>query len=385
MKGKYLSDCFEIIDYDDGDCEVEIDIKLGCINLIAAGCGAGKTTFIKNVISKAYDDILFLIDTRVGAEQLIDEMQGYDITVMTYAQYAMMVQHHPENDRWEYGSCTIICDEFHNLINFSKWDNNSIHKLANDLIFTRFFHNDCIVLALSATPDVIFYEYGSLVHEIVINEEIMHYETYDVEYYSNIFHIIKNIHPGERGIIYVPRITQIIKVEEHLRNMGIKVSSIWSKNNEQYWLSEEQVAVREYVIKNRKVPDNIDVLIINKSCETCISIYNNIDFMIIHSTIPDTQEQARGRFRGDLKILYLLDKEEPDCFAELNLEGKWLSKKLYKQDKETLCQELNFRDNRNRLIGWNTIKKILIDNGYIVSDKKNDNVRFSIIYQFDEY
>ena len=385
MKGKYLSDCFDVIDYDDGYCEIDISIRLGHINLITAGCGSGKTTFIKNVVSRAYDDILLLIDTRAGAEQLIDDMKDCDVTVMTYAQYAMLVQNHPEDDRWEYGSCTIICDEFHNLIKFSKWDNNNIHKFAKELIFTRFFHNDCIVLALSATPDAIFYEYGSLVHEIKIDEEVMHYETYNIEYYNSIPNVVKKIKSGERGIIYIPRITQIIKTEEYLRSMGIKVSSIWSKNNEQYWLSEEQMAIRDYIIKQKEMPNDIDVLIINKSCETCISIYNNIDFMIIHSTIPDTQEQARGRFRGDLNVLYLLDKEELDYFNEINLEEKWLYTKLYKKDKETLCKKLDLRDDRNRLIGWTTIKKILVDNGYVVSEKKNNNVRFSIIYQFEEY
>lgn len=384
MNGKYLSDFFQLIDYGDGDYDLDIDTQLHYLNLIKTGCGSGKTSFVKNILSKAYKDILLLIDTRTGADQLKKEMYGFDITVMTYAEYALLVKNYPEDDRWEYGSCTIVCDEFHNLINFSKWDNNEIHKFAKELLFKRFFMNECTVIALSATPEVIFYEYKSLVHEIKIDGEIMHYETQLVDYYDNLYDILRQIKKGQKGIIYIPRITQIIKAEEYLRRQGIKTTAIWSKNNNQYWMTDDQLNVREYIIQNQHIPDWVDVLIINKSCETSINIYGQIDFMIIHSTINDTQEQARGRFRGDLKRLYLLDKEEPSEFKEVNLSNKWLYKKLYKEDKDGLCSELGIRDDRGRLVGWTTVKKILVDNGYIVSEKKNNNIRFSIIYQFDE-
>ena len=79
-----------------------------------------------------------------------------------------------------------------------------------------------------------------------------------------------------------------------------------------------------------------------------------------------------------------MDKEEPSEFKEVNLSNKWLYKKLYKEDKDVLCSELGIRDDRGRLVGWTTVKKILVDNGYVVSEKKNNNIRFSIIYQFDE-
>ena len=53
------------------------------------------------------------------------------------------------------------------------------------------------------------------------------------------------------------------------------------------------------------VYEDEDVLLINKSCETSVNIESHVDFMIIHSSDSDTQTQARGRYRNDLRQLYL--------------------------------------------------------------------------------
>lgn len=138
--------------------------------------------------------------------------------------------------------------------------------------------------------------------------------------------------------------------------------------------------MRDYIIKNKHIPEKIDVLFINKSSETSISFglknqSSSIDYMIIHSTEKDTQIQVRGRYRKDLNTLYLHDDLARKVVV---LDEKWLSRELNKTDKKMLCNELDFRDN-DRKLGWTTIKRILSGSGYVVQDIHTNKEGFSVI------
>ena len=104
-------------------------------------------------------------------------------------------------------------------------------------------------------------------------------------------------------------------------------------NNPEYPLSEKQVKDREQIINNRELQSNIDVLFVNKACETSISIgdeehtKNPFDFMIVHSCKKDTQIQVRGRYRNDLPTLYLYEsgKKDPENPAHMGYDLEKLS------------------------------------------------------------
>ena len=131
------------------------------------------------------------------------------------------------------------------------------------------------------------------------------------------------------------------------------------------------------------MPEDVNVLFINKSCETSINIGNEvntkypIDYMIIHSKNEDTVIQARGRYRNDLNMLYY---REPDEYDTISIPDNWLYKKLTKADKDALCTQLNLKNTANgRVLKWTTIKKILKKSDYNVYDIKNSDSRYSII------
>lgn len=377
MKGKYLSD---IIDPE--------DLGTYCLNLIEAPCGAGKTEFIKRILEPFinednWQDILFLIDTKTGAEQLELTFKDTNVTVMTYAKYANIVINTPEKDYWNSYDSVIVCDEFHNLISWSKWQNNNIHDVAFDIIFNKIYLEKVyMVIALSATPQKIrdaFESFEDYIHEVPLLEAPRQYENEKVNYYDNLTMLLNEIRPRQKGIIYIPHISQIIKYQNKLTQNGIKAASIWSIRNTEYPMTEEQQELRQYVIRNRCMPSDVDVLFINKSCETSITINGHIDFMIIHSSEADVQIQARGRYRNDLNQLYLYNLYGSE--QKIKVPQEWIDKKLYKNDKSALCKYLDFKNECGRTLGWTTVKEILADYGYVIKDGRTNKDRYTIIQE----
>ena len=118
----------------------------------------------------------------------------------------------------------------------------------------------------------------------------------------------------QRGIIYISHITQMETCIEILKKRGINAVGLWSKNNEDVWMSDRQLKVREFLIKNSAIPDDVDVLLINKSYETSINIKTPVDYVVVHSADETVVTQARGRARNNIKTLYRYDPEEEDVF-----------------------------------------------------------------------
>lgn len=178
-----------------------------------------------------------------------------------------------------------------------------------------------------------------------------------------------------KAIIYIPTITSIEKYLSVARKAGFKAEGIWSIHNSDHPLTEKQHEIRLYLIENQAIPDDIDILFINKSYETSINIFSPLDIMIIHTTNSDTIIQVRGRYRSDLKNLFCLNQSE----AEIEVPQEFLNRPLFKEDKDMLCNQLSIRDNGRRIVGWTTVKKKLIENGYYIRQKKTQGRRVDII------
>lgn len=325
MIGEYLS---EIVDV--------ADLEARTLNLITAPCGSGKTYFAKTVL-KDYNewyrddilpDMLYLIDSAIGKEQLLHSKgakteynywtgQEYwvlpDITVMTYAGYATLCNKATEHNAWKNHKCIIVCDELQNAVSWSKWQKeDNIHDKALGIIAYNIEMTDNIVVCITATPKSVLETFSfCTINEIPLHGIPRHYENKEKIYYSNLTLLLKNRKAGQRGIVYIERVAEILKYKKILDDRGIKTAALWSKNNEEYPLSSDQIKIREAIIHSREMPEYIDVLFLNKSCKTSISIGDEertkypLDFMIVHHSDKDTQIQVRGRYRNDLNRLYL--------------------------------------------------------------------------------
>ncbi len=381
MKGQYLS---KIIDIN--------DLRQGKLNLIYTPCGSGKTTFAKTKLKELTREtslypMLYLIDTAIGKEQLLHssepkknmwtgelywELDG--ITVYTYAGYVTLCKLAPDHDAWE-KDAIIVCDELQNPIKWCAWDKGENNEYALGLIENRINMGNNIVIAISATPNKIKEEFGYCLHEVPLHGEPLHYVNDNIDHYRHLQTVLNRIKPNQKGIIYTSQVRDIIKYQAQLEDRGIKAAGIWSINNKDRPMSDEQKQIRDYIIKYQKIPSYVDVLLINKASETSINIYGHIDFMIVHDSDEDTQIQTRGRYRNDLEQLYLYDKDSKD---EIVLDEKWLGKPLYKTDKDALCEEIGLKENR-RLLKWTSVKQILINNGYEVIEKRTKKERFTLI------
>lgn len=385
MKGKFLE---YIVKTD--------DIKEGALNLIYAPCGSGKTTFAKTILSQySVDNFLctplYLIDTVNGKEQLLRggeikynpwtdepywELPGV-ATVMTYAGYYTMASNCPVRDIG--GDTLVICDELHNAVKWSRWKDNEIHQKALGLISLHIGRSNGTYVALSATPRKIRDEFEWCLNELPLYGEPRHYEEEEVTEYRNLSTILSQIPTGQRGIVFIPHISEIQKYEKQMQDRGYKTSAIWSTKNEQYPMSEVQLRNRSTVLEHKRMPKGVDILFINSSCETSISIgdekdpSSKIDFMVIHSSDPDTQIQVRGRYRNDLPHLYL---HNPYVDDKIVIPERWLDRDLRKSDIEEIIRELNIRNKKRELVKSPTFCTLVIDCGYKCTEKTINGIRY---------
>lgn len=390
MTGEYLNNLVDVN-----------DIECGKLNLIYAPCGSGKTTFAKGNLAKFAEEKylcgfqLFLIDTAIGKDQFLQSgyveenpwtNEPYWVVpgigkVMTYAGYGKLMECAPKYDYVGIDGL-VVCDELQNAIQWSKYPDDTLHQKAIETLTAHINAKDSTIVALSATPNAIRKEFAWCLNEVPLHGTPRHFEEKSVRKYRNLKQLLCQIPIGQRGIIYISHISQILKYKVILDQRGFKTGALWSAKNAEHPLDAEQIHIRDTILCLKRIPNDIDVLFINKSCETSITIgdiddlSSHIDFMIIHSSEPDTQIQVRGRYRNDLSQLYLYD---PNSESKVIVPADWLGRKLFKSDINELISELEIRDKKRSLVKAPTFLQMVKDSGYTVTSKVVRGIRYKII------
>lgn len=408
MEGSYLS---ELVDPKEAAyCQQ--------LNLIVAPCGAGKTTFAIEQLATLWGDrqtSLYLIDTVAGKEQLLQnpKCQRYEkgwrkdedfsdktykgkITVMTYAQFGTLCKHFP---KWYWGLDTIICDEIHKLFEMRLWGiakkipkAENVYDHAWEAIFEAFyFWRVQSVVAMTATPTLLYRNFSekvdgewfesslldTAIHHVPLNGVPRHYEQRNIHEYNNLTALCNRLPADKKGILYIPRIAMMEHYQEILQKRGINAVSIWSPHNQDHWMTKRQYETRNYIIENAAIPETVDVLLINKSCETSINIKSHVDYIVVHSGDPDVQTQTVGRYRNDLDDLYLYNVES---WEDIELPEEMLGVQLFKEDIIQYVEQQNVRDEKGRLVSQPTFISYLKDSGYdVVSKKVKGGKRYHIV------
>jgi len=389
------------------------------INVLDCPTGAGKTTFAFYYLpqfAQSNNCILYITDTLMSKQQIIEnyeQTREYDkkwrkfmnkhtkaeiiqksanawgtqkaqITAMTYAKVGAILAHGNEFDWSKYDY--IILDELHNLINFQNIPINgkgvNILSLAKSKIEnTLYQYRDVRILAMTATPDKVYAHFKNTYDVLSPDEKasLFRYETHSKIIYSDYSELLQVIPQGKKGIAYFTQIRTLKKAEKILTDSGHRAVSVWSVSNTDHPMNDEQMQVRNHIIKHQLIPDNIDILLINSSCETGVNIKNdNIDFMIIHSTDKDTMTQVRGRLRRDLNLLY---EYSPNYKKPVIVPAEYLNRPLSTAEKEFLCCEILrvWNKKTNEPYKWKGTKEYLQGNGYKITEKTIKNKRMSII------
>lgn len=384
MEKKYLSD--------KGVINLK-EIQNGKLNIIDAPCGSGKTSFIENVLWKEsyWGRLLYLTDTKNGLEAFkrrgeLKEYKGIQyyshegITAMTYAGFATYCKYQWAEWTWNDEDSLIVCDELQSAIKWARIiqkdehgviiRKENIHKTALTELHKR-IDIGARVVAISATTFAIREEFKDKCIDVPIHADLIKYEIKHKIKYQNIQNIINELPADKKGLIYVPHVSNMIDLAEQLEARSIKCAAIWSIANNDYKMCDDDLRTRKSILEDERIPDDIQVVFINAASETGINIKSNIDYIVVNSIDEDTVIQVIGRVRHDIDTVYYLDRERTDGYYYISQDKifKWLAMPLTVIDKDKICEELNFRDKRGRLVGWTTIKKSLKYFGYEVTEK----------------
>ena len=394
MKGtKYLS---ELV-----DCSA---LQQARLNIIKAPTGSGKSYFalhhIPSLTTDAIHNVVYLIDTINGKEQLvrnynaISEYHGWSreveangmwfdtnnqVVVLTYAKFGYLFERYPDfYKKFAY----IICDEIHSLLKFQHFSKiPNYHSLARMALELAVKDSPATVIALTATPARVYEGFNAPTIEIPVDQsELKQYEVKEIVGYTNLLSVLDRVDSDSVGLCYISRIRSMIEFEKTAKSMGFSPVCIWSINNPDYPMSEEQLEVRRSILEEWVIPPQYDLLIINSSSETSLKIKSQVDYVIVNSSNADTQTQVKGRVNSDIQTLYLPTEGVP----AVKVPAEFLGKQLFREDKQSLAVALNLRNNNNRLCGWPTVKDILIDNDYHITEGRSGNLRYAIIEPADD-
>ena len=247
-------------------------LQKGRLNVIKAPTGSGKTYFalhhIPSLVEDAVHNVVYLIDTINGKEQIvrnynaISEYYGWSrdveeggmwfepdghVVVLTYAKFGAIYTRHPDfYEKFSY----IICDELHSLLKFQHFSAQpNYHSIARMALELAVKQETGIVVALTATPDTIKKEFNAPSEEIPIDQkELIQYEVRETIGYTDLNAILSRVDTSAVGLCYLSRITYMLSFERQAKEAGFSPVCIWSINNPDYRMSEEQLAVRKSIL-----------------------------------------------------------------------------------------------------------------------------------------
>lgn len=374
--------------------------------MVKAPVGSGKTTWALRHLAKELEsplDMVYLIDTRNGNEQIVsansdivahysdvwldkvlngwemfsEDHQTDKIVVMTYAKFGAIVKKYPEfaYSMFEY----IICDEIHNLPKFMTFggedgEDKNWYTYAKEQLEEIVQWSGTKVIGLSATPRKAEEKMDCPIGHITVDDDVFQLETKEIITYSNKLLLLDEIKAGCKGLAYIKRITEMQAFCSAATQKGIKAICIWSAGSRTHPMSQAQLQARNYILEKKELPPQYDLVIINASSETSISIFGKVDYIIVHNQDEDTQTQARGRYRDTLQTLYVLNYDAP-----IKVPTDFLDRDLFTEEKTELCAILNIHDSNGRRVGWTTIKKKLMEAGYTLTERRYNSRRCVVI------
>ena len=422
MKKLYLGQLME-------NYHIEDSVEEGGINLIHAYAGSGKTSYVLDMISKSEENLFgendnqffYICDTKLLKQQFKGEYEvkkanidGVEVEqlykvgkhgeyipmschIMTYYGwlYFMKVNKNIES---RYSFKTFIFDECHvlaqNIVNYSDYDEEEVIEYI-DLILS----SQSTIIAMSATPSKfngLMIDNGFTVNDLLqgYKDELRQYASNKViKYNEKPSQLLTHIPFKKCAIYWCGSIKELKKEVENIRELGLNVNYIVADDN----CEQEQLALKEYIVKNNNVPTEYDVIIFNKSMGTGVNILdknNEFDTFITYATKHEYLDyddiyQARMRIRHDIEVEYQFTKAhdikredkkdmklQHDTEKRMALIKSVLGQKLSTKEFKALATELNFKTQtrKTNMKPYDEIRTL----GYIVQEPTNSK-RYTLI------
>ncbi len=311
--------------------------------------------------------------------------------VMTYAGFGTEVRHNEDSFKW-HDFDYIICDEMQNLVNYQSFNERSTNlKKAEEALRTIARECNTTIVAMSATPQKIRERFGSLCYDVPFDHsELAQLETHHtIPYKGSTYDLLLSL-KGKRGILYTARISEMKDFIEFANSIGMRANGFWSTSAKGEPLSREQLDLREKVLARETIPDDIDLLVINRASETCIKIQEkncHIDFMVVHDSNKEIQTQVRGRYHGDLAEFYYHDNYDVLVYQieQTQIPANYFGKRLYSEDWYALIRHLNLKYPNGTYIGKEKLYKVLAQCGYSITAPKKDSKNAGKLYRILTY
>lgn len=359
--------------------------------LLIAPIGSGKTYLLMNKC-KEFNRVLYLIDTDALKTQVKNDLEKFNISnvkVMTYNALCYKTIYDTD-DYFINTFDLIICDEVHNLVDYSYYNGGGDLKYVVRMLFSEGIYKGQLLM-MTATPNYVTKltdKYPKLnnykIIDLMDNPDVDRFVEFDnkiIKHYSEIRHILKGIYDngqfniGHKVLIYTDSIETMKKINEFCIDLHISSTLIFSPHNKKHKMTDKQMEERNKILTQGIT--NVSVLIINNSMETGINLkdVNNFQYVICNTSNIVSIQQSRGRVRNDIQCLYSrINDAEPLYFIEdyINIE-------MTKEELMSLFED--FIDEHGKSWGIRRIKSELEKYNYNLSNvRKRVNKKQIQIY-----
>lgn len=374
--------------------------KFNSNNLILAPTGSGKSHFMKSLINT--EEVLLLVSTSSLKDSLVPETieerkklasrmyttsrkdlygdMNYNILVMTYKQFGDKIKY---TDDFANKYSQIFCDEIHSLFSYYAIDSEASLLGAMKYLFAvkenqskyYFTATDEHLENFKKTSESLFNNLNVLNYldhpKIIKHLTLSSYEITGLEQVRP--HLVARKESFKyfnyKVFAFCKTIKSQLYLQEIMEKEGFNPLVLWSINNEDTPLSEEQIRQRAYILRTGLIPDDYDSLIINASMQEGWDLLDpKVKLVVMNTTNKTEFVQALGRVRGDVDVLvYRVDSLERNYYIKLPEE--MIDVPLTTSMKTDFCNDLNIKNEYGRQLKWTTIKKELENQGYVIEDK----------------
>lgn len=394
-------------------------------NLILSPVGSGKSHLIEELlIPENYDkDIIYLTSNTALKDSLCPddneirkilakagESKGfftsanknrfgnvpYKVHVMTYSEFGERI-HHPDPQLIK-NVGLIFCDEIHSLPKYFEYDNSYKLGMALNWLFRK--HEEIQIFYFTATQESIdslekrkpgYLKYITI-FDYLSHEDIVKYVAKTTHYISHINQLRVHLRSKKEAFDYYNlkalAFTRLISDQEKIENIakeeGFKPITLWSVNNDNKVMNDEQKSVREHILNTGLIPKEYNLLIINGSMQEGWNLYDDkVSLAILNTTDITEQVQALGRIRKDIDLVIKRTNDDELVKHVIDVPEEYLNKPLTTDNKNDLCEELKLLNSRGNLRRWTSVKRYIIESGYNVKesfiDIEEKQTRVSII------
>lgn len=386
-------------------------------NLILAPVGSGKTTFIEGLVKKTSKKSLMLVSNTTLKDSLSPKDESrkieaknrryttqnksihgeglHETYVMSYAEFGKMVE---SNDDILNEYSLIICDEIHSLPTYQSYNNSVILAHAIKALFQK--REGLQIFYLTATDDnlkKLQKRQPDLMREVTTYEfrnrgDIKKYIALTEFKIQNLDQIRPHLEMRQESFEYfgykILAFSRTIEEQKKLESLAIEIGFrplvLWSVNNTNHNMTDEQIEARNHLINYGQIPHPYNFLIINSSMQEGWNLEDKmVKLAILNTTNRTEQIQALGRARKDIDVLIYRVKSPEKADLVYNLPIEYYETKLTTEMKKELCEKLRLKNNRGELMKWTSLKKQLIADGYEVGDDHElidgKQVRVSVI------